>query len=82
MGEGLFKTRRAKRARDEENYVVKGRVLSKLNGGTSTKAYAVMNSGCTYTIKTKKVTDEMKVEIETLERVLKMIEASGKSLEI
>ena len=63
-GEGLFKALGAKSGREKENPVVKGRVWSKLNGGTSTTADAIMDSGCTYPISTKTVTDAMKVEIK------------------
>ena len=79
---GLFKSIRAKNAREEENPVVKGRVWSKLNGGTSTTADAIMDSGCTYPISTKTVTDAMKVEIKPLEKELTVIESYGRSLEI
>ena len=48
----------------------------------SKKVDAIMDSECIYPITTKMVTDEMKVGIKLLERELKMMEASGKSVEI
>ena len=78
----MFKAFKAKSTRDEENPVVKGRVWSKLNGGTSTTKDAIMDSGCTYPVTTETVMDEMKSEIKPLRKELTIIEASGKSLEI
>ena len=63
-GEGLFKALRAKSTREEENPVVKERVWSKLNGGTSTTTEAMIDSRCTYPITMKTVTDEITVEIK------------------
>ena len=68
MDEGLFKALRAKIKREEENPVVKVRVWSKVNGGTSTTTEAMLDSRCTYLITMKTeivtVTDDMKVEIK------------------
>ena len=82
LGESVFKAYSAKSVEDEENSVVKGRVWTKLNGGTSFKTYTIMNSGCTYPLTTKTVTDEMKDEIKPLKESLTIDEASGKSLEV
>ena len=57
-GESVFKAYRAKSVEDEENSVVKGRVWTRLNGGTSFKRDTIMDSGCTYPVTTKTVTDE------------------------
>ena len=46
----------------------------------STKADAIIDSECTYPITIKTMTDEMKVGIKPLERELKIIEASKKSV--
>ena len=80
--ESMFKAYRAKSVEDEENSVVKGRVWTRLNGGTSFKTDTIMDSGCTYPVTTKTVTDEMKDEIKPLKESLTIYEPSGKSLEV
>ena len=66
--------------REEDNPVVRGKLWSKVNGGTNTTAEAIIDSGSTHPITTMPVTNAMKVEITPLTKELTIIEASGKSL--
>ena len=81
MGESIFKAYKAKSARDEENLLVKEKVWTKLNGGTSTKTEDIIDSGCTYHVTTKTVTDDMNVKIKRLAETPTIIEASVKKSE-
>ena len=60
--------------------MVKAKAWSKLNHGMNSKTDAVIDSRCTYPVKTTAVTKEMKAEIEPLKEACTIIEASGKSL--
>jgi len=81
-GEGVFKALRAKTARSTENPTVKGTMWSNRNGGRSTDADAIMDSGCTHPLITQTVTDALNMEITPLSRDLEIVEASGKNLTI
>ena len=71
-GKELFKEPKAKSDREDDNPVVKG--------GTSTTANTIIDRGCTYSLKTKAVTDAIKIEIKPLTNEFIIIETSGKTL--
>ena len=64
--------------------LIKGRVWSHLNEGTSSTTDAIMDCGCTsiYPVTTKTITDIMKAEIKPLRETLTLIVASDNSLDI
>jgi hypothetical protein len=72
-GEGVFKALRAKSARSTDNPIVKGTMWSNRNGGRSTDADAIMDSGCTHPLITETITDALRMKITPLTRNLESI---------
>ena len=68
--------------RSEDNPVVRAKIHSKLHGGRSTPADAIMDSGCTYPLTTMTVTEATKKKVQPLTSEVIIVEASGKNLEI
>ena len=81
-GQGIFKALKAKSAKSDDSPIVMGKIWSKINGGISTNADAIMDSGCTHPLTTMSVTDAIKMKVTPLSRELIIVEASGKNLRI
>ena len=77
-----LKAKSAKKSGNEDSPVVRAKIHSKLHGGRSTNADALMDSGCTYPLTTMTVIIAIKVKVTPLYRELIIVEASGKNLEI
>ena len=81
-GQGIFKALKAKSAKSDDSPIVMGKIWSKINGGISTNADAIMDSGCTHPLTTMSVTNAIKMKVTPLSSELIIVEASGKNLRI
>ena len=67
--------RRAKTAKSGDNASMTLNSWSRLNGGKSTETEGAFDTGCTHPVTTTAVVEDLKLEIESLREVSKIIQA-------